>query len=280
VALSAILYMDGVREQQSGITRNGMATGSETLDAKSAYEARKEDRNEQVRKRLMARMLAETLLVPVFRKILKNIVRYQDAERTIKLRGSWVSMDPRAWNADLKAKVAVGLGYANKDEELQAAMTVGNLQMTAKDMGLVEPHHLFATADKVVRAVGWKFAGNYFTDPASPEGKQALAARTQQAPDPKMVEAQSRMQLEQAKTQHTGQLKEQELAFKMREAQMRADMDRQIAMLKAESERQIAEMRIAAEMQAEAKRLEAETSLAMWQNYKGSNGVRFGGQIG
>lgn len=292
-ALNAILYMDGVREQQSGITRNGTAVQTEALDPKSAYQARKEDRNEQVRKRLMVRMLAETLLVSVFRKILRNIVRYQDAPRSIKLRGSWVTMDPRGWNADLKARAAVGLGHTNKDEELAAAMTVGQLQMTGKEMGLVEPKHLYATAERVIKAVGWNFTSKYFTDPTSPEGQQAMANASQKPEDPKMIAAQGRMQLDQQKAQHAAQVKEAEMQGRMREAEIKAENDKQIAGLKAENERQISQMRIEAERQQAQERLSAEMELAFWKaraqasmtgsginGHDGLGATRFGGQIG
>ncbi|MCC6779908.1 MAG: hypothetical protein IT537_25295 [Hyphomicrobiales bacterium] len=292
-ALQAITYMDMVREQQSGVTRNGAALSAETLDPKSATQVRKEDRNEKSRKRLMARMLAETLLVPVFRKVLSNIVRYQDAPRTIELRGSWVQMDPRGWNADLKARASVGLGFTNRDEDLAAGMTVGELQMAGKQLGLVEPKHLYATAEKVIKAVGWSFPEKYFTNPSTPEGQQALAAASQQQPDPKTVEAQARMQIEQQKAQHGAQLREAEMQARMREAEMKAEMERQIAVMKADNERQIAQLRIAAEQQSARERLGAEMQLAEWKaeleartavqtNGRGDGigATRFGGQVG
>lgn len=283
-ALQAVMFMDGVREQQSGITRNGMSVQSEMLDAKSAYQSRKEDRNEQTRKRLMARMLAETFLVPVFRKILRNLVKYQDRPRAIKLRGKWVDMDPRSWNADMRALAEVGLGHTNRDEELQAGMTIGQLQMTAKDLGLVTPKHLYATAEKIVRAVGWKFADKFFVDPNSQEGQQSLASVSQQAPDPKMIEVQARMQLDQAKAQHEVSMRAHDAEIKANEARIKAEMDQNIAMMKASNEMEIAKLRIAAEQAIAQERLKVEERMARVKasHDDGVNGssMRFGGAIG
>lgn len=303
-ALGAITYMDQVREQQSGIVKNGMAISSETVDPKSATQARKEDRNEQVRKRLMCRMIAETLLVPVFRKILRNLVKYQDAARQIKVRDQWVEMSPSYWNADMRAGVAIGLGYANKDEEMAAATTMLGVQQELFAQGLATPKHVYNTVEKLVKALGWRHADKYALDPASPEGQQAMQARSEQQPDPKAMEAQAKIQLEQQKSQHQAQLKEQELQFRAREAQAKAAIDQQMAMIKAdtdrqvaairiESERQIAEMRMLMEERLAIRKQDSEAELAEQRltvqaatashangSSNSTGGVRFGGKIG
>lgn len=311
-ALDAILYMDNVREQQSGITRNGFALDSEAVDPKSATQVRKEDRNEQSRKRLMARMIAETLLVPVFRKLLRNLVTYQDQPKWVRLRQNWVPMDPRAWNADMRCRPSVGLGYSNQEEMLAASMAILNVQKEAMAAGLATPTHLFASVSQLVKAVGWRWPEKYFVDPSSPEGQQALQAHAQsQGQDPKMLEVQGKQQmaqiqaqLDQAKTQHAAQLKEAELTARMREAQVEAESKRQIAIMQANFDKQIAEMRLQMEMQQARERTAAEMDLAYYRanqeadlardemkikartngsgpDLNGSGGgVRFGGNIG
>jgi hypothetical protein len=300
-ALDAILYMDAVREQQSGITRNGAAMDSEAIDPKSATQVRKEDRNEQSRKRLMVRMIAETLLAPVFMKILRNLVRYQDQPKWIKLRDNWVPMDPRSWNVEMRATPYVGLGYANRDEEMAAAMGVMTVQKDhiAGATGLVQPNHLYAAAAKFVEAVGWKFPGKYFLDPESEQGQQVLAAAGQEKPDPKMIEIQGKQQLAQMQAQHAAQVKDVELQAKMREAEQKAGIDQQIATIKAETERQMAQMRIQSEAQIAAMRMSMEERLAIREQDietalaerqmrmkasmdrpKVGSGVQFGGDIG
>lgn len=228
VALGAIQYMDSVREQQSGITKNGMSLGSEAIDGKSATQTRKEDRNESGRKRLMTRMIAETLLVPVFRKLLRNIVMYQDFERTIKLRGKWVKMDPRGWHADLSASAATGLGHANKDEQLQAAMALLNVQQQAQPLGLVTEKHLYKGAEKLCQALGYKQPEELFLNPDSEEGKQVLQARSQQ-PNPKMLEVQGKQQIAQAALQGKQQQANAELQFKSQLQAMQSQFEQQKA---------------------------------------------------
>jgi hypothetical protein len=299
-AMQAIMYMDGVREQQSGITKNGMAVSSEVVDPKSATESRRQDRNEQVRKRLMVRLLAQTFLVPIFKKMLKNIVRYQDAAREIEIRGKWVAIDPKGWNANLKARVAVGLGHANRDEMTQGAMLIGQAQQTAQMAGLpVQPKHLYKTASKLVEAAGMGFVEDYFPDPDSEEGQQAIQAMQQQKPDPKMIEAQGKLQLKQAEGQMTAQMRQQEIAHKAQMAQVQAEADFKIAQMKAQMEYQLGLEQLQAETQLSREQTGAEMELAVWEakqntelkrqqiaaqpkkQLNGSgNGVRFGGQVG
>lgn len=300
-ALNAILYMDGVREQQSGVTRNGMAVSSEIVDPKSATESRRQDRNEQVRKRLMIRMLAETFLVPVFKKLLKNIVRYQDAAKEIQVRGDWVMVDPRGWNATLKARVAVGLGHANRDEMLNGAMVLGQAQMDAMNVGLVQPKHWYKTLSKLVEATGLGFAEDFFDNPETPEWQEAQQAKAEQAPeDPKMVEAKGKLQIKQAESQVSQQMKSQEIAHKAEIARIQAEADFKIAQMKAQMEFALGQAQIAAETQLSREQMAAEQELAEWETRQtvdlkkqalrskpngsaksvGGGGVRFGGAVG
>jgi hypothetical protein len=262
--IQAITYMDGVREQQSGITRNGLAVSSEVIDPKSATESNRQDRNEQVRKRLMCRMIAETFLVPLFRKILRNLVTYQDASMQIKVAGRWTEMDPRGWNADAKARVSVGLGHANKEEMLQAAMTVAQAQVQAFQVGLCTKKHLYNTSKKLVSAVGWNFVDEYFLDPESPEAQQLEQQKSQQ-PDPKMLEVQGKMQAQQAIAQSNAQIQQQKAATdaQIREAEMQAKL--QLAEAEAQMKARLEQMKAASETNIAMLRTRAELALAAQQ---------------
>lgn len=256
IAMQALTYMDSVREQQSGVVRNGMAVSSDEIDPKSATEARSNDRNEQVRKRLMARMFAETFMVPLFRRMLHLIVKYQDFERTIRQRGKWVNIDPRAWNADLTAKIGVGLGHANRAETLQAGQLVLTLQMQAMQIGLATPEHLYKTASKIVEASGLQFASDYFVDPTTPEGKQLLQQHQQsqqaQGQDPRVAEIQGKLQL-----------KQQEMQMDAQASMAQAQRDIQIEMLKIEAKQAIEQHKTEFDLRARMAQIQGEYDIAM-----------------
>lgn len=251
--LQAITYLDSVREQQSGIVRNGMSVSSEAIDPKSATEARKEDRNEQSRKRLMIRMIAETLLVPVFRKVLKLLVKYQDAPKTIYLAGEFVDMDPRDWNADLRAEVSVGLGYANRDENLMGAQIISGAQQMAVELGLVGPEEAYETGVELVRAVGWKFPDRFFKNPRTPEFQAEMQRKAQQG-DPKMVEVQGKLQMRAQELQMEGQFR-----------QIESQRDFEIEVLKAQAKQAIEQQKTDFDFRAKLMQINAEFDLKQQQ---------------
>lgn len=304
-ALQAIQYMDMVREQQSGVVKGGAAAGSEMVDPKSAQESHRRERQEQTRKRLMVRMLAETFVAPVYDKILKTIVRHQDFTREIEIRGDFQEMDPRPWSADMRARVSVGLGHTNRDELLQGAQIVMETQMAGREMGLVHPEHFYASFKKMIEGVGWRFADEYAVDPTSEEGQARLQQMAEQEPqqDPRLMEVQAKSQARMAELQMESQFK-----------QLQSQRDFDIEMLKAQAKREIevgnmefnaqakmaelnqkfaeAEQKMMMEFSLKQRQQDMEFTLKRESNHlQGqvahakangamSNGVRFGGDVG
>lgn len=294
-AMQAIIYMDQVREQQSGIIKNGMALSSEVIDAKSATESRRQDRNEQTRKRLMARMFGECFVAPLCALVLKTVVKYQDFVSEIQVGKNWQKMDPRPWNADMRAVCSVGLGHTNRDEMISGAQIVLGVQERAVAMGMARPEHMYSAAEKLIEGVGFRFPEKFFVDPSTPEGQQALAAHQQaQAQNPAMAEAQGKLQIEGMKAQFKQQLDAQAASHKAQMAEIEAATKRQIAEIHAQMDYHIAMKRIVAETQTQRERTAAEMDLAYWKadqehdlardtarmTTNGSNGIRFGGKVG
>lgn len=295
-ALTAITYMDGVREQQSGITRNGLAVSSEVVDPKSATESNRQSRNEQVRKRLMCRMIAETFLVPVFRKILTLMVSYQEAEKTIKVAGKWVPMNPRAWDANALARTSVGLGHANRDEEMAAAQIIIGAQAQAYQIGLADKKRLYNAGAKLVKAVGWRNPEDYFLNPDSDEGKQAAQMEQQsQGQDPKMLEVQGKLQLQGEKAQTQTALEQAKLQLKKQEQETKAQIAAMTAQVNANAKMQIEQMSKALEAQLAERQQDIEAALSRYEIDRSTEAkmhasstaaksrvenVQFGGKIG
>ena len=204
-------------------------------------------------------------------------------------------MDPRPWKAGMKAVCNVGLGHTNAEEMITGSQIVLAVQEKAMAMGMARPEHLFNAATKLVEGVGFKFPEKYFVDPSSPEGQQALAQHQQsQGQDPKMLEAQGKLQLQSMQAQVKQQIDAQAAQHKAQMAQIEAATKRQIAELQAQMDYRIEQMRIAAETQAQRERTAAEMELAYWKADQehdlaretahmtnGTGGsVRFGGKVG
>lgn len=226
-ALEMMQFMALMRQRDTGVVENANSLSSETLDPKSATQARNEDRQSLARKRLMARVAAEMFLVPLFQKILRAICRYQDYERTVKLRGKWVAYDPRGWDATMSAKISVGLGHPNKDEEQMAAMAVLQVQNELKAVGMIKPEHVYASFKRLIKAVGWRDAEDYCINPRN---EKLLETGGQ---DPKMLEVQGKLQAQQAQMQMDQQAQQQKAELEAQIAQMKAQMDQAKAQMDA-----------------------------------------------
>jgi hypothetical protein len=185
---------------------------------------------------------------------------------------------------------------------MQGANIIGQAQLAAAEHGLIEPKHIFKIGSKIVEAAGMGYGEDYFTDPSSEEGQQALAAKQQaQQQDPKMIEAQGKLQLKQAEGQMSAQMKQQEIAHKAQMAQVQAEADFKIAQMKAQMEYNLGIQQIQVETQLSREQMSAEMSLAEWeagQNIKlkekqiaatpkktangsgNASSVRFGGHVG
>src|SRR5690606_30312397 len=74
---------------------------------------------------------------------------------------------------------------------------------------LVTPKQLYNTYSKLVQEAGFKNPDAFFSDPEGEEAQERMAQQPEPPPDPKVVEAQAKMQLEQAKAQAQLQLEQQ-----------------------------------------------------------------------
>jgi hypothetical protein len=165
------------------------------------------------RTELMARIFGEMFVAGLFRKLHEVIRRYQDVPATVRLRGKWVTVDPREWAERKNVSVSVGIGYGTTDERMKQLATVSAVQEKLFAAGLVQPQHMHATARRMIELAGFKNHAEFLADPQQ-------MAQQQQQPDPQQQQMQMQMQLAQVQIQ-TEQAKAQA-------AVMRAQVEAQV----------------------------------------------------
>lgn len=167
-----IEYWDTEREQRTGVTRYNQGLEADTLNKTATGIAMIQNKG-LGKIELIARNLANSF-GQLFQKILRLVIRYQDKERIIRLRGQWVPMAPNAWDADMQVTEQVGLGTGDRGRRIQARMSLLELQKQAIDVGLSSPQHLYNNVARLVRDMELGDANQYFIDPASipPQPKQ------------------------------------------------------------------------------------------------------------
>lgn len=256
-ALSALEYFDQRKQEASGNTKhkqgmdpaslNKTATGIELLQAAA-----------RTRIELIATWLGSAL-EDVFKRVFQQLAAHQDKPRQVKLFGEWCEVDPRTWADEPAVSVNVGEAGVSKHQRL------GNLSLIAAKQEqviatagagnpLVSVQHLRNTYAAMAQCMGFK-------DPSLFFGEVPEDYKPEPQPDPKVVEAQMKNQLETAKAQNDAKNAQQKMAFDQQMQAQKIASERELAAFKAQSEQQIAQLRIAMEERIAMIRMEMEMRL-------------------
>jgi hypothetical protein len=231
-AFGVLNYMDRIREQRTGITEATQGLSPETLQSttRAAVQATVQAAQQQIE--MIARIFAETGMRRLYRNLLKLIAQYQDKPRTIRLRGEWVTMDPRSWNAEMDVAVNSVLSPGLQEDRVLALTAIAEkqaevLMQLGPNNPLVSLGQYSQTLSKMVEIAGFKATTDFFSD--LPLDFQMPEPEQEQQSDPAMILAQVQMQEIQAniqKKQAELQLEQQKVAAQLeldREKMLRAD---------------------------------------------------------
>lgn len=255
-ALLALQHFDNVREMRTGVSRAAMALDPEALQNQTATAANNQKDASYSQIELIARNQAELGWRRVFKQLLKLIVKHQDRPRTIRLRDTWVEMDPRSWNANMDVTINIGLGTGSRDRDMSMLNTILNVQMAMTDrlgaagfsaQALEMVPKINMTAMKLAESAGIKNPDQFYLDikPEMLEQMKQQAANPPKSPEQMKIEAD--MQMKQAELQVRGQ-----------ELQANAEIDRQADERKA----QIEAVQMQADIEAQNRKIESEMALA------------------
>jgi hypothetical protein len=206
-AMPLIAYMDDVRAQRTGISAASQGLNPDVLQSTTASAVNATVQGAQERIELVARLFAENGMKRLFKGLLKLLIRHQDQPRMVRLRGKWVQIDPKYWDADMDVQVNVALGHGTDSEKMQFLMMVAQkqeqiMQTLGPSNPLVDAGQYRNTLAQICTLAGFKDASRYF----KPVDMQVVQQMMQQAsqnqpPDPNMMLVQIEQQKVQAKTQ-------------------------------------------------------------------------------
>ena len=107
-ALPVMQVLETIRESRTGITRASSGLTVDELQSTAPIAVSQQSSAAQDRLDMVARTLAETGLAPLYTGLLKMMARQQDRPNIIRLRGAWISIDPRALSTMWECSVNVG----------------------------------------------------------------------------------------------------------------------------------------------------------------------------
>jgi len=183
-------YMKSFLEDSTGWSRVSQGNDPSSLyGSETATKTNIVTNKADMRLDLIARNFAEGFRT-LFRMMLKLSAQYTNKEQIIRLRGDWVAMDPREWRNGFDTCINVGLGTGSKDQQVAHLTNLLALQQQGLQIGVATPENIYQGASELIKAMGFKNADKFLTDPAK-------APPQQPAPDPEQIKGQNAMQLKQ-----------------------------------------------------------------------------------
>lgn len=257
-ALPILEYVQSIKENRVGVTKAAAGLNPDALQSSTKAAVAATVTAAQQRIELFARIFAETGFKQLMKGLRRLVIQHQPRARMVKLRGQYVEVDPRLWNAnrDVTTNVALGLGFAE-----DRIATLGVVAADQKDwllkLGpsnpLVTLGQLRNTMAKILKLQGYPNADEFylpldlkFQPPPAPQDN---------APDPAMLVAQSEVaksQAEMQKMQVDAQIKQQEAVQRAQEAYA----DRQQALQIARMTNQLEREKLAAQIELQKYEME------------------------
>lgn len=255
LGMSMMETMQGFLEDSTGWTRYNQGSDGDSLN-NTATGVNIVTNRADMRLDLIARNFAEGFR-DLFRLILKLVSQYCDKEAFIRLRGTWVNVDPREWRNQFDCTVNVGLGTGNRDQQVAHLMALLQQQQIGLQIGTATPENVYQSQAELVKALGFKTTDKFFSDPAK-------APPRPQPPTPEQIKAQAAMQLKQVELQADAQKFQAEQQLEMQRIQMeaqakQAEQQAALQVQQANDERDAAREQARIQMEAQLKQVEAET---------------------
>jgi hypothetical protein len=253
-------YLDSVMQKRSGVAQAGQVLDPSILQNTTATAIAAMQQSGAGRIEMIARIFADTGVKDLFTGIFHLLCKYQDKERVIRLRGKYVSIDPREWANHYDMTVNVGLGTGNKDQQMaMAAMVLQKQEQILQTQGPANPLVSVAqyreTLGRFIEAAGFKDSTEFFKE-ITPEMDQMLSNPQPQQPqqDPATM-----VYMQQVQAQIAGD--QAKIQAKIEADQVMAQADIQLAREKAIAEIQLEREKAAAQLDLQAAKFQAETQL-------------------
>jgi hypothetical protein len=226
VTLEAIQYVHSEAERRVGITQRSAGLKPDQINGQSATEAMIDHNASLGQVEDYARIWATGGLRKLGRAILRIIKRYQSFDRMIEMNGQVAPVNPQAWAEfeDWDCLVNTGLGTGKKERDSQVIQgIVAKQEQIFQFLGPENPLvslDQYATALRDAVEIDGLDPDRYFK--VIQPGQQVQMPP--KPPDPKLIEAQQRMQLETQKAQTDAALKK--MAADQKAAQDKETADR------------------------------------------------------
>lgn len=193
-AFPVLDYMDQVKEQRTGQSKASLGLDADALQSTTRAAVAATVSASQARQELIARNLAETGMRKLMKLILRLVCQHQDRARMVRLRGQWVPIDPRAWDAGMDVVVNIALGSGSTEEKLAVleriiAKQEQLLQLLGPSNPVVSLHQYTNALSRYIELSGWRDTSQFLN--RVPADWQPQAQAPKPSPEELLAQAQA-----------------------------------------------------------------------------------------
>lgn len=251
-------YVDGMREQRTGVTKQRMGQNdANALQAERTLgETQIVDAASRQRIKLIARVLAECLVKPTFKGILRLLTEGDMEPIAFRLRGKFVQYDPNDWQDQYDMTSNVGLGTGDREQKIAVLRGMVNDQMalapTPLGVMMVTPEQIYNTRAMLADLSGFKNVDQFYTNPGKeaklptkppePPPYQLQIEEMRQRADAQKFQAESAQEF--AKNKAEEDRKQRELDAQNEMQRQNDERDAEVEKFKAEKEAELEAMRL------------------------------------
>lgn len=225
--LPVLEHFNEIKEQRTGHNRAAAGLDADSLQSSTKAAVAATLSASQQRIEMIARIFAETGIKRMFKGLLRLIVKHPDPERMVRLRGTWVKVDPRHWDSTMDVTVNVALGQGSAEERAAMLQNVLQWQMEQHAAGsplvsLVEIRNTFAS---ILEMSGFKNADRFAKPwgPAEEAQFRQMMAQQEPPPNPDMA----LVMVEQWRVQQAALMEERKFELEQWKAQREDDRQRE-----------------------------------------------------
>lgn len=200
VTMSMIEYAQNDLEAQSGSTRYNQGLDSNSLN-KTATGVTAIMGASEKRNKLLARSLAESFFIPVFKFLIKLNQLYLEDEQIVRLTNESVPIRREELDIDYDLIVNVGQGAGTKEAQIQYYMYILNtIYPILAQQNVVNASSWYSLVKKLLEAMGIRDVTPFLLDPSSPEAKEAQEKAAKDALEMQAKQFQQAIQMAIAKS--------------------------------------------------------------------------------
>lgn len=261
-ALPVLQYMAEIKENRTGQSKAAAGLDADALQSSTRAAVAATVSAAAQRQEMIARLMAEGGMRQLFKGLLRLITQHQDFERVVRLRGEFVTVDPRHWQADADVRVNVALGTGLMEDRRQTLMASAEKQEQhiAQGSPLGSFSKLRDTYRRLMEMSGFKNVDAFWPPFTEEQEAQMRQAQAQNQPP---SEAEILERIEMAKLAAQQEKQRGELMLKAAELRLKqAEMLRTTSIKEAEVEAKAGQGTVDAALEIARLHLDELTTMA------------------